>query len=60
MRRLGAQVRWPVAAEEARRTFRFLSALVESVPVWELSFAPRFDVWDLIAAPFPEVRGGAA
>lgn len=50
LRQLGAQVLWPVHRREALgRAFELLAELVERVPVWDLAFRPRQDVWRLIA-----------
>jgi hypothetical protein len=48
-KRLAPQVLWPLDKSWAvKRTFEYLSRLVEEVPAWELGFAPRSDVWDAI------------
>jgi hypothetical protein len=51
LRALAAEVVWPLFSETAmERRFATLGRLVESVPVWQLEFAPRADVWDVITA----------
>jgi hypothetical protein len=53
--RLSALAFWPAGHEcEMRATLETLARLAETVPVWELRFRLRPDVWELIAAP-PEV-----
>lgn len=49
LRRLAPQVTWPVLHQGAMaHCFDALAALVETVPVWDLAFAPRADVWRVI------------
>ncbi len=49
LRRLASLVLWPVWDESAMaRSFAYLAALAESVPAFDLSFAPVGDVWDFI------------
>lgn len=51
LRALATEVVWPTFSEPAmERRFAALGRLVESVPVWQLEFAPRADVWDVITA----------
>jgi hypothetical protein len=50
--RLSALAFWPTGHErEMRATLGTLAHVVEAVPVWELRFALRPDVWEVIAAP---------
>ena len=50
--RLAALAFWPGGCERAMgATLETLGRLVEAVPVWELRFALRADVWKVIAAP---------
>jgi hypothetical protein len=49
LRRLASQVLWPVWDEGAMaRSFAYLTELAETVPAFDLSFAPRGNVWDFI------------
>ncbi len=49
LRRLTSQVLWPVWDETAMaRSFTYLTELAETVPAFDLSFAPTGDVWDFI------------
>jgi len=49
LRRLVTQVLWPVWDEPAMaRSFAYLTELAETVPAFDLSFAPTGDVWDFI------------
>jgi hypothetical protein len=49
LRRLASQILWPVWDEGAMaRWFAYLAALAETVPAFDLSFAPAGDVWDFI------------
>lgn len=56
--RLRREVVWPTFDGEAlRRAFDSLFELLASVPVWELAFRPRTDVWDVICRePMAEER----
>ena len=50
LRALRPHVSWPVRCEQAvGRTFAALAAIVSAVPVFDLAFAPREDVWGEIA-----------
>lgn len=52
-RRLSCQTLWPDAfPESVERHFDQLSRLVENVPSWELSFAPRANVWRFLEESF--------
>jgi hypothetical protein len=49
LRRLASQVLWPVWDEKAMaRSFAYLAEIAETVPSFDLWFAPRGDVWDFI------------
>lgn len=49
LRRLATQVLWPVWDEAAMaRSFGYLTQIAETVPAFDLSFAPTPDVWDFI------------
>jgi hypothetical protein len=50
LRRLATQILWPVWDEDAmKRSFDHAATLLDSVPAFELSFAPRGDVWEFLA-----------
>jgi energy-coupling factor transporter ATP-binding protein EcfA2 len=49
LRRLATLILWPVWNESAMaRSFAYLTEIVETVPAFDLSFAPTGDVWDFI------------
>jgi hypothetical protein len=49
LRRLATLILWPVWNESAMaRSFVYLTEIVETVPAFDLSFAPTGDVWDFI------------
>jgi hypothetical protein len=49
LRRLAIQVLWPVWDEGAMaRSFGYLTEIAETVPAFDLRFAPAEDVWDFI------------
>lgn len=51
LRALTQQVVWPMLSPAAmRRSFDTFFALTERVPIWNLGFFPRADVWDSIAS----------
>lgn len=55
MRRLSREIQWPLMDDELmKKSFNHLLELVAVVPVWELAFAPRADVWSVISAPDDE------
>jgi hypothetical protein len=54
LRRLSTQILWPVWNETAMaRTFAHLSRLVESVPAFVFSFAPRPDAISFLEEEIP-------
>jgi hypothetical protein len=49
LKRLVSQTLWPIWSEEAMtRVFSCLAELATGVPAYELSFAPREDVWSFV------------
>ena len=49
LRRLAREVLWPAFPAAAERAFAALATLVAELPVWELSFRPQPDVWEVLA-----------
>lgn len=49
--RLRAEVHWPHEPAASAAALQTFAALVQAVPVWDLSFRPTAEVWDVLSAP---------